>query len=254
MSGFRHVDQTLQLLDNLDLLGLRDLASALRATPNASGLKRFFHSLMTMPEDAKRRIAAEAVAKAVPIRDSRPEYGWMLALANEYPGDIGILSPAFLNLFELQPGEAVMLAAGQLHAYLEGVGIELMANSDNVLRGGLTPKHVDVPELLNVLHFEPLAVQRLLPDPAGQGERVYASDFEEFVLSTITVAAGMDFKSPANRSAEILLCTAGKSTLTGNGDGQKLALNKGTSVLVPAAIAQYEISGDATVYKATVPL
>jgi len=254
MSGFRDIGQTLHLLEKLALSGLKAQVTRLREQPDASGLKAFFRFLMTLPDDQKRKLSAEALAKALPLGSSSPVFSWMTALANEYPGDIGILCPTFLNLVELQPGEAVALPAGQLHAYLQGVGIELMANSDNVLRGGLTTKHVDVPELLDVLHFTPRSIRRLLPDPAAGCEWVYASDFEEFVLSVITVTADTDFVSPTIRGAEILLCTAGSSTITATDSGEKLTLDRGTSMLVPAAIPQYEISGDATVYKAAVPL
>jgi mannose-6-phosphate isomerase len=81
-------------------------------------------------------------------------FEWVIKLYKEYQEDIGVLSPVLLNLICLKPGQAMFLFAGELHAYLDGLGIELMANSDNVLRGGLTPKHVDVPELLKVVNFE----------------------------------------------------------------------------------------------------
>ena len=254
MSGFREIDQTLALMDQMALKGLRTLLMQLREQPNASGLKAFFRSLMSLPDDVKHEVTTEAVAKAQPMGKSDPALSWVVALAEAYPGDIGILSPLFLNLVELQPGEAVALPAGQLHAYLEGVGIELMANSDNVLRGGLTPKHVDVPELLDVLHFAPLKIRRLLAEPATSGERVYASSFAEFVLSTITVTTATVYTSQDQRSAEILLCTAGAATITETDSGKLLPLNRGVSVLVPASVKQYSISGDATVYKAAVPL
>ena len=254
MSGFRAIDQTLTLMDRMALKGLRTLLMQLREQPNASGLKAFFRSLMSLPEDVKREVTTEAVERALALGNSESACSWVVALAEAYPGDIGILSPLFLNLVELQPGEAVALPAGQLHAYLEGVGIELMANSDNVLRGGLTPKHVDVPELLDVLHFAPLTIQRLLAEPATSGERVYASSFAEFVLSTIAVTAATVYTSQAQHSAEILLCTAGAATITETDSGKRLPLNRGVSVLVPASVKQYSISGDATVYKAAVPL
>ena len=254
MSGFREIDQSLELMDRLDLEGLRDLVKTLQQQPDAFGRKAFFRSLMSLPDDVKREVTTEAVARALTLGSKEPAYSWMVTLAEAYPGDIGILSPTFLNLIELQPGEAVALPAGQLHAYLKGVGIELMANSDNVLRGGLTPKHVDVPELLDVLDFAPLRIERLLPEPEASGERVYASSFAEFVLSAITVTAATVYTSPTRRSAEILLCTAGASTITDIDGGKHLPLNQGVSVLVPASVKQYTLSGDATVYKAAVPL
>src|SRR5690606_32332487 len=86
-----------------------------------------------------------------PFADS---IAWALKLAARYPGDIGAVASLLLNHLRLAPLEAIYLEAGRLHAYLSGTGVEIMANSDNVLRGGLTPKHVDVPELLNVLVFD----------------------------------------------------------------------------------------------------
>lgn len=98
--------------------------------------------------------------------------GWMsrvmetvVAINQQYPGDIGVyigvLGAILLNHIELNPGEAVFLDAGQLHAYVRGMGVEVMANPDNVLRGGLTPKYVDVPELVKVLKFDALAEPRV---------------------------------------------------------------------------------------------
>ena len=87
----------------------------------------------------------------------------MLELGERYPGDAGVLAALLLNRVSLAPGEAIFLPAGNLHTYLHGVGLEVMANSDNVLRGGLTPKHVDVPELLRVLDFTPTTEETLRP-------------------------------------------------------------------------------------------
>ena len=105
----------------------------------------------------------------------------MLELSERYPGDAGVLAALLLNRVTLAPGEALYLPAGNLHAYLSGAGVELMANSDNVLRGGLTPKHVDVPELLRVLDFaaEPPPV---LHGAADGGWVRYDTPAEEFLL------------------------------------------------------------------------
>jgi mannose-6-phosphate isomerase len=105
------------------------------------------------------------------------------------------------------------LPAGQLHAYLDGVGIELMANSDNVLRGGLTPKHVDVAELLGVVRFVETTVALLAPAPVGPGESGFDCPAEEFSLRVIQTTDGQPYVSPAKRSVEILLCTTGQDVL-----------------------------------------
>jgi mannose-6-phosphate isomerase len=175
-------------------------------------------------------------------------------LGRSYPGDVGIFAPVLLNLIRLQPGQALYLPAGELHAYLEGTGIELMANSDNVLRGALTRKHIDVAELLTVLAFEQRAPHILTPRPVSEAERVYECPAREFVLSTIVVTAGTVYQSPAARSVEILLCTDGAAEVPDQGTGSVTALAKGTTVLVPAAVARYRLAGRAVIYKAAVPL
>ena len=101
--------------------------------PTPDGLKQFYSALMTMDADRRKRIVAEALGQARGFQPEDPVFEWMLKLAEDYPDDIGVLSPILLNLICLEPGQAIFLDAGQLHAYLEGTGIELMANSDNVL-------------------------------------------------------------------------------------------------------------------------
>jgi mannose-6-phosphate isomerase len=177
----------------------------------------------------------------------------MLKLDAEYPGDIGMLSPLLLNLVRLRPGQAMYLGAGRLHAYLDGVGIELMANSDNVLRGGLTPKHIDVPELLGVLSFKHEELVVLEPENRGPCERVYDTATREFQLAVIDVSDGASYTSPEDRSVEIMICTEGNATLTNLGSNAPLTLSRGTSVLIPAALRRYAIAGTATLYRASVP-
>jgi mannose-6-phosphate isomerase len=180
-------------------------------------------------------------------------FEWMLKLDAEYPGDIGVLSPALLNLVKLRPGQAMFLHAGRLHAYLDGVGMELMANSDNVLRGGLTPKHIDVPELLSVLTFDQQELVILEPGNERPCERAYASDAREFKLTVIGVSAGLSYMSPDDRSVEIMICTDGVARLTNPESKATLELSKGMSVLIPSALRRYSIEGAATIYKASVP-
>ncbi|MET4160152.1 mannose-6-phosphate isomerase, class I [Agromyces sp. PvR057] len=109
------------------------------------------------------------------------------ALAAAYPGDPGIVISLLLNRVRLVRGESLSLAAGNIHAYLEGLGIELMAASDNVLRGGLTPKHIDVAELLDVLDFTPIAPPVLAPEQVGRGVEVFRPDVPDFVLYRVEV-------------------------------------------------------------------
>ena len=144
------------------------------------------------------------------FKDADPAATWVLRLHAAYPEDIGILAPLFLNLVRLAPGQAMYLTAGQLHAYLEGLGIELMANSDNVLRGGLTPKHVDVPELLQVLNFEDRDITLLASETSVENELIYPSPTAEFILSVITLKNNSVYQSPRQRNVEIIICTEGQ--------------------------------------------
>lgn len=166
-------------------------------------------------------------------------------IAHHHPGDPGVIAAMLLNHVRLQPGEALFLGAGIPHAYLNGLGVEIMANSDNVLRCGLTPKHVDVPELLRIVRFEPGDPAVLRPEAAPDGEEVYDTPTDEFRLSRYVLATGGPAHDLTLPTPQILLCTAG-----GIRAGEH-ALTPGTSVFVPAG-HKAEVSGAGTVFRATV--
>jgi mannose-6-phosphate isomerase len=251
--GFRDIPQILAKIDKYCPVGLAAELDLLKKKPNSQGLKRFFTVLMTMGYHRQKQVADEAVQTARQMPDDNIASYWITRLSNEYPSDIGILSPLLLNLIELKPGDALFLPAGELHAYLEGVGIELMANSDNVLRGGLTSKHIDVPELLKVVNFNPRPVKVLKAIRKNKNESVYTTDADEFVLSVVCASAGSPYQSSESRSVEILLCTEGTACLKDNGTQESINIKKGDSAIVPAAVVGYSISGDALIYKAAVP-
>lgn len=254
LNGFRKISGILALLEKICPQGLKSDLNNLRVEPNSLGLKKFFQAIMTMGRAQQNQIIADAIINAQKFTEDDQAYKWMIDLHNEYPADIGVFSPILLNLICLKPGQAMFLPAGELHAYLDGVGIELMANSDNVLRGGLTPKHVDVPELLNVLNFEERELDILSPIVSNECERIYSSCAEEFVLSVITLKRDLTCYSPTNRSVEILLCTDGEAIITDLGNNDKLAFDRGKSIIIPSAVKKYCIEGNATLYKAAVPV
>jgi mannose-6-phosphate isomerase len=214
---------------------------------------RFFQTIMESAGERRRRIVGEVLSAMRLKHEPSPELGWMRRLHEHYPGDIGVLAPVLLNLVELKPGQALFLPAGELHGYLEGTGIELMANSDNVVRGGLTSKHIDVQELLNVLTFRTADIEILVPDRLPTGESLYRTPTEEFSLASISPTREQPFISKRDRNVEILLCTEGEANIQSIPDGLVTPLPKGNSVLVPAAVAQYSLEGNATVYRASVP-
>ena len=253
MSGFRNIPDILAMLGKNCPVGLAAELELLKKHPDSEGLKRFFTNLMTMDSQRQKRVVEEAVRNAHRYSEEDSAFHWMTRLSNEYPSDIGILAPLLLNLIELKPGEALFLPAGELHAYLEGVGLELMANSDNVLRGGLTPKHIDVPELLKVLSFKPRPVNILEAVKKNKNERVYASAADEFVLTAVSASAGSPYQSSESRSVEIILCIEGTAYLKDHGTQEIITIKKGRSALIPAAVTGYSITGDALIYKAAVP-
>ncbi len=253
MYGFRNIPDILGMLGKNCPVGLAAELDLLKNQPDSRGLKRFFTDLMTMDSQRQKRVVDEAVRNAHRDSEEDSAFHWMTRLSNEYPSDIGIFAPLLLNLIELKPGEALFLPAGELHAYLEGVGMELMSNSDNVLRGGLTPKHIDVPELLKVLNFKPRPVNILEAVKKNKNERVYASEADEFVLSVVSASAGSPYQSTESRSVEIMLCIEGTAYLKDNGTREIINIKKGESAIIPAAVIGYSITGDALIYKAAVP-
>lgn len=153
-----------------------------------------------------------AVVEASAVADG-PSWQTVRTLAAHYPGDPGVAISLLLHTVELKPGEVLYLPAGNIHAYLEGLGIELMASSDNVLRGGLTPKHVDVPELLSVLDFRPLPAPYLAAENLEPGVQVFRPDVPDFVLTVVSrEAAARGVEVPLDGPA-IVLCTEGEVAL-----------------------------------------
>ncbi len=253
LNGFRKMPDIIAFMDKVcpkDLFGEISLLN----TGQPSSLKAFFEAIMTLDPEKQQKITGIAAENAENVSDENHAFEWMIKLHKEYPGDIGLFAPVILNLVRLEPGQAMFLPAGELHAYLDGVGIELMANSDNVLRGGLTPKHVDVPELLKVLNFEERDLDILNPVSASRCEKQYVTSAKEFALSVMMVTGKEVFTSPDNRSVEILLCTDGKAVINQIDGAKKIQFAKGSSAIIPASAPPYTIEGSATVYKAAVPV
>ncbi len=251
LNGFRPAEETVGLLQRFCPVALRAEIDALADSPDAAGIKTFFEILLTLPDNRREEIIREAAGNA--DRNESEESFWLKRLHAHYPGDIGILSPLFLHLIRLEPGQAMFLPPGRMHAYLYGVGIELMANSDNVLRGGLTKKHMDVAELMRVLRFDPSPVEILAPEPVGSCEKRYLLDVDEFSLSVITPHQGLAYDGPETHSAEILLCLEGDANLLTD-NMPAFSMSKGNAVLIPAAAGAYRIEGNAMLYKAAVPV
>ncbi|MFE5627694.1 mannose-6-phosphate isomerase, class I [Streptomyces virginiae] len=241
LCGFRSPQASADLFEGLGVGSLKPYADLLRAHPEEAALREVLTAVLSADREQMARTVAETAAAAERLGG---EYATYAALVHEYPGDPGVIAAMLLNHVRLQPGEALFLGAGVPHAYFDGLGVELLANSDNVLRAGLTPKHVDVPELLKIVRFEPSDPSVMRPEGDG-GEEVYEAPIDEFRLSRYLLAPGGAPQVLADGAPQILLCTAG-SVQAG-----ELALSPGGSAFVPAG-EKVELSGNGTVFRATV--
>ncbi|MFF9185814.1 mannose-6-phosphate isomerase, class I [Streptomyces misionensis] len=242
LCGFRSPERAADLLAALGVDSLKPYVDLLHARPEDAALREVLTAILTADREETARTVAEAAAACARLGGDHAPYA---QLAHHYPGDPGVLAAMLLNHVRLQPGEALFLGAGVPHAYLSGLGVEIMANSDNVLRCGLTPKHVDVPELLRVVRFEASDPGVLRPEAAPDGEEVYETPTDEFRLSRHVLPEAGTAHDLTRDTPQILLCTAG-AVRAGEHE-----LGPGRSVFVPAG-EKAEISGAGTVFRATV--
>ncbi|GAA2496514.1 mannose-6-phosphate isomerase, class I [Actinocorallia cavernae] len=242
LCGFREPAHAAELLAALGVDSLKPYVDLLGAHPEEAALREVLTAILSADRADMARTVAEATAACARLGGDHAPYA---GLAHHFPGDPGVIAAMLLNHVRLQPGEALFLGAGVPHAYLDGLGVEIMANSDNVLRCGLTPKHVDVPELLRVVRFEAGDPGVLRPEAAPDGEEVYETPIDEFRLSRYALAEGGAAHDLTRDTPQILLCTAG-SVRAGEHE-----LGPGQSVFVPAG-EQAGISGAGTVFRATV--
>ncbi|MFD1663631.1 mannose-6-phosphate isomerase, class I [Streptomyces caeni] len=242
LCGFRAPGAAADLLTGLGIDSLEPYVDVLRAHPEEAALREVLTAVLTADPGDMARTVTEAAAACARLGGAYAPYA---DIAHHHPGDPGVIAAMLLNHVRLQPGEALFLGAGVPHAYLNGLGVEIMANSDNVLRCGLTPKHVDVPELLRIVRFEPGDPGILRPEASSDGEEVYDTPIDEFRLSRYVLAEGAAPRDLTRSTPQILLCTAGTVRV-----GEHL-LGPGESVYVPAD-EKAGVAGDGTVFRATV--
>jgi mannose-6-phosphate isomerase len=252
LSGFRELADIERLAGRLAIAPL--CARVRTAACSPQSLQQLFVDLIqASPRDRRELISAALAARpasGVAADGDARLLAWVQRLARQYPDDAGVLAPLILNHVVLEPGEALYAPAGVLHAYLSGVGVEIMASSDNVLRGGLTRKRVDVPELLRTVHFASSSASKLLPEQRGQ-EAVYRTEASEFRLSRITLEPPQGLRVRGGRP-EILLCVEGEALLAAA--GTELTLARGQAAFVAASCDQFELRGTAALFRATTSL
>lgn len=172
-------------------------------------------------------------------------------LNNLYPGDPGVMLAMLMNHVVLQPGQALFLPAGNIHAYLHGLGVELMAESDNVLRGGLTPKHIDVDELERVVNFTAGELPLVEPVEVAAGLVQYPCAVDDFQLYRAEPSGSqllIDLQLPGEA---IILCTAGEIAVSTSQD-ERLVLTRGEAAYMSADAKFFSLTGAGTAYLATI--
>ena len=228
----------------------------------SAALRGAFGRLMSTPQEVVDRALGPLAERLRPLSaagalDRSTPLFWAARAFEQFPlpgghHDRGIVSIFLLNLARLDPGQGVFIPAGVLHAYLEGTAVEIMAASDNVLRGGLTPKHVDTGELLRVLRFDAGPPSVLDGAPVSPYERVYATPAAEFRISRIDLVAGQTLALGPVAGADTLLVVEGEAAL--DADDATLALPRGSAVLAPDRLRYVLRTGTAaTIFCASLP-
>lgn len=269
MAGFRDVDRSAAILRLLELPWAEAVADRLVDGPpdvalhavvgdmlgtSGPGLAALLVDLGKAARDAeaRRHRPRPATTRRHPERTSVERealrvFAQTADLAERYPHDPGVLVTLLLNHVVLSPGEAMFLDAGVVHAYTSGFGVEIMAASDNVVRAGLTPKHVDVPELLEIADFRPIPPPQWAPEPVGTTARRYGPPVGEFEL--LLVDAPSDDLPPAG--PRIVLALEGEPELVSSSD--RHLLRRGESVFVPHSEGAVTLASSGQVAVAAVP-
>jgi mannose-6-phosphate isomerase len=240
--GFRPLERTVALLDALAPTGFGELTDQLRN----GKLREAFTEFMSRDRDAIRPLVG-ALGEAVAQYQGDAfalERETLAKLCADFPDDPGVLAALLLNRVRLQRFDAVYLPAGNVHAYLRGLGFEVMANSDNVLRGGLTSKHIDVPELVSVVDFEPLADPVLTATAVGDGVLTYETGCEYFAIHRVDLDSGehtLDGVGP-----RIVCCVAG--TVDAAGKDSVVTLSAGQSAFASGTEGPCTLRGSGTAF------
>ncbi|WP_433166532.1 mannose-6-phosphate isomerase, class I [Kribbella sp. CA-247076] len=243
--GFRPLDATVALLDALAPAGFEELTDLLRD----GKLQDAFTQIMSTDRDSIRPLVA-ALAEAI-ARYAGDAFALeresLAKLCADFPDDPGVLAALLLNRVRLERFEAVYLPAGNVHAYLHGLGFEVMANSDNVLRGGLTSKHVDVPELVSVVDFEPLTDPVLTATPLADGFSSYETGCEYYAIRRVDLSG--DERTVTGEGPRIVCCVAGSVEVVADGPSDDaVRLSAGQSAFASGPEGPCSLRGSGTAF------
>jgi mannose-6-phosphate isomerase len=250
LCGFRPTDEIKRRLSLFSCPAAKKLLRPLETgnTTESGALKMFFNALFELSPDEQVEILEYTAENIGNMKDEHPQYAGELELTERlaalFPCDVSALSPLYLNAIGLAAGEAIFVPAGVLHAYIHGAGVELMAASDNVIRGGLTAKHIDRGGLFSIVKFVPFLPPVYKPQDAAVCE--YAAPAGGFSLYRIK---NLNAAFPV-RGAAILVCVAGVVRFRFR-NGGVLTVRRGESVFISdAARGDFRLSGDFEAYAA----
>jgi len=251
LCGFKTAKQIRNLLESmLDPTevsdGLRSLVSHwLELFDGEDGLRKLFADI------ANRRGNLDGVtAELTQQANLSAQFELAARLNILYPGDPGVILALLMNHVWLEPGEALFLPAGNIHAYLSGLGVEVMASSDNVLRGGLTPKHVDVAELERVLNFEGGPAELVRTRELSRGLVEFVAPVDDFILYRADLSGDVVLADLNIPGASIVLCTAGEIAIS-NSIEERLVLQRGEAAYLGADAKKFSLAGSGTAFMAT---
>lgn len=262
LAGFRPAAHSVALMRALEVPRLEPFIGLLADQSDASGLRALFTTWITAPQpDLDALIPAVLDGAVSYIRSGAKEFASevraVLELGERYPGDAGVLAALLLNRISLKCGDGIFLPAGNLHSYLQGMAMEVMANSDNVLRGGLTPKHVDVPELLRVLDFTPVPDARVCTRRDGI-ELLYDTPTVEFAASVLMLDGehlGHEVDAPARHDGpQVLVCTEGSVIVRTKSEEIQMQRGEAAWVAADDGPISVEATQVARLFRATVGL
>ena len=251
LAGLRPPGDAAALLRALAVPPLAPLAAELATATAPEALSRALAAILEWPEASREALVGAVTSACATLASSGSPYAGACAaavrVAGHHPGDLGVVAMLLMRHEVLAPGQAVFMPAGGLHAYLHGTGIEVLANSDNVIRAGLTRKHIDVPELLRLLD-PAVTVPVLTPAPLGDGVTWFDTPAPEFRLYVANLAEPV-IPLPA-AGPRIALCTDGAATLR-TGSGETVKLLRGESCFIPAADGPVHACGPARLFLAS---
>ena len=246
LNGFKGFVEVLHTFSIMDIPVIRNIVLSAFTHQGEKGLKILFEGVLSLSQDEQSIAVAHLLDHASKNQDNSV-FKLICELSVQYPDDIGLFAPIFLNYIVLKRGEAMYLGAGTPHAYIRGIGLEIMANSDNVLRAGLTNKHIDVKTLIDCTDFKETKLEDLLTVPFKDiGNNHYFVPVRDFKFSIMDQPAGIKNNI---KGAEILFCIE-EPAMIQHVNGESILLKAGESIFIPAYAHQYKVTSIGSVARA----